>query len=284
MAVMPEGDTVWLAAKRLDERLSGRVLSAADLRVPALATVELTGRTVTAVIAHGKHLFTRFDDDTSLHSHFRMDGSWHLYRTGQRWHGGPTYDIRALLRTAEWDVVGYRLHDLGLVRTANESTYDGHLGPDVLRPDWDPATAIARILREPDRTIGEAILDQRNLAGVGNMYACEALFICRVRPWQRVDAVDVPAVVATSAELLQRNKGQPEQVTTGMQGRDRAHWVHGRHRRPCRRCGTPIQIGYLGEDHQSRVNYYCPTCQIGPGPTRRPPVTKPPGRGYRPRS
>lgn len=275
---MPEGDTVWLAAQRLDERLAGRRLTHADLRVPALATVDLTGRSVLSVVPHGKHLFTRLDDGTSLHSHFRMDGSWHLYRPGERWHGGPTHNIRALLRTEEWDAVGYRLHDLGLVRTIQEDRYDGHLGPDLLRADWDPALAVKNVGADPARTIGEAILDQRNLAGVGNLYACESLFAERVTPWSPVADVDVDAVVDRAARTMQRNRGVPEQNTTGLPGRDRTHWVHGRHRRPCLRCGTPIRTGYLGDDEQARVCYFCPACQTGPGPTRVPPPGRPPRR------
>ena len=134
---MPEGDTVWLTAHRLDAALAGRVLTVADLRVPELATTDLTGAAVTGVLARGKHILTRLDTGLTLHSHLRMDGSWHLSRAGVRPRRHPEHMIRALLGNGDWLATGYRVHDLALVPTGREDDLVGHLGPDLLGPDWD---------------------------------------------------------------------------------------------------------------------------------------------------
>jgi len=203
---MPEGDTVWLAGRRLDDALAGRVLTTSDFRVPQLATVDLTGRTVTEVVSRGKHLLTRVDDDLTLHTHFRMDGTWHLYRPGAAWHGGPDWQVRVLLGNAEWDAVGYRLPVVELLPRDRESEVVGHLGPDLLGPGWDPEEAARRLRAEPDREIGQALLDQRNLAGIGNLYKSEVLFLAGVSPWTPVRDVDVAAVVDRAHRLLDLNK------------------------------------------------------------------------------
>lgn len=178
---MPEGDTVWLAARRLRAALAGRPLARAELRVPQLAHVELTGRVVNDVVSRGKHLLTRLigggQAPATLHTHFRMDGSWHLYPPGQRWHGGPLWQVRAILANLEWEAVGYRLPVVELLPTAEESRVVGHLGPDVLGPNWDPGEAVRRLAAEPDRELGQALLDQRVLAGVGNLYKTELCFL-----------------------------------------------------------------------------------------------------------
>ncbi|POX42490.1 DNA glycosylase, partial [Streptomyces sp. Ru71] len=153
---MPEGDTVWQAARRLHGALAGRVLTRSDLRVPRYATVDLTGRTVLDVISRGKHLLTRIEGGLTLHSHLKMDGSWKVYAPGQRWSGGPAHQIRAILGNAERTAVGYRLPVLDLLRTADEERTVGHLGPDLLGPDWDPDRALANLLRDPARPLGEA--------------------------------------------------------------------------------------------------------------------------------
>ena len=206
---MPEGDTVWLTAHRLDRALTGRQLSLADFRVPALATVDLRGRTVTQVLARGKHILTRVDADLTLHSHLRMDGSWYLSRTGDRPpRRHPDHMIRVLLGNAEWRATGYRVHDLRLVRRADEHDLVGHLGPDLLGPDWDDAAAEANLRRAPDVAIGEALLDQRNLAGIGNMYKCEVLFVERLNPWTLVRAgARPPQAGANGAAAAARQPG-----------------------------------------------------------------------------
>ncbi|MDQ1600728.1 MAG: endonuclease, partial [Actinomycetota bacterium] len=129
---MPEGDTVWLAGRRLHEALAGRVLTRTDFRVPQLATADLTGRTVTEVVSRGKHLLFRIDDALTLHTHFRMDGTWHLYRHGDRWRGGPEREVRLLLENDTWQAVGYRLPVIELLPRDHEGDAVGHLGPDLL--------------------------------------------------------------------------------------------------------------------------------------------------------
>lgn len=257
---MPEGDTVWLAARRLGEALGGEVLTAADLRVPALATVELSGRRILEVVPRGKHLMFRLDDDRTLHTHFRMEGSWHLYRPGARWHGGPDHEVRAVLRTEPWVAVGYRLPVVELLPTSREGDVVGHLGPDLLGPDWDLDEALRRLSAEPGREIADALRDQRNLAGIGNIYACESLFICGVDPFRPVGTVpDLPEVVHTAHRLLTRNAPRASQSTTGDERRP--HYVHGRRGRPCYRCGSTIRMREQGQRPRSRVTYWCPTCQ-----------------------
>lgn len=257
---MPEGDTVWLAARRLHEALAGRTLTETDLRVPALATVDLTGREVVQVTSRGKHLLMDIDDGLTLHSHFRMEGTWHLYRPGDRWHGGPMHTVRAILRTSDRVAVGYRLGELDLWRTDEVTRHLRHLGPDVLGPDWDAQEVLRRILAHPEIPIVEALRDQRNLAGLGNIYVCESLFLHGVDPFTPVAGVADPAgIVETARELITRNAPRPSQATTGDERRP--HFVHGRRRRPCYRCGTPVRAREAGEPGRRRWTYWCPTCQ-----------------------
>ncbi len=260
---MPEGDTVWLTAARLHKALAGRPLTVSDFRVPALATVDLRGRTVTEVVARGKHLLARIDDDLTVHSHLRMDGSWYLSKasaSAPRRH--PEHLIRALLGNAEWLATGYRVHDLRVVARGAENELVGHLGPDLLGPDWDAGAAVTRLLRAPDVTIGDALLDQRQLAGIGNMYKCEVLFIEHVHPWTPVGAVaDLTRLVGTARRLLLANRDHPEQSTTGYLGRGRDHWVYERGGQPCLRCRTPIERADQGAPPRARSTYWCPLCQ-----------------------
>ncbi|MCZ2807635.1 DNA glycosylase [Modestobacter sp. VKM Ac-2983] len=264
---MPEGDTVWLAAQRMNTALAGARLTKGELRVPQLATVDLTGATVTEVVPRGKHMLTRFADGRTLRTHYRMDGSWHIYRKGTPWKGGPAHSIRAILATDEWDCVGYRLHDLRIVPTSGEGELVGHLGPDVLGPDWDLDEALRRLRSHPDEQIGVAVLDQRNLAGIGNLYKVETLFMTRTHPWTRVaDVPDLRGLVERARTLMLANRDHPEQSTTGSTRRGEDHWVFGRRGRPCRRCRTPILLGDQGPDTQERVTYWCPSCQAARSP------------------
>ncbi len=267
MVVVPEGDTVWLAAQRMNTALAGATLRRGELRVPQLAAVDLTGATVTEIVPRGKHMLTRFADGRTLRTHYRMDGSWHIYRTGRPWKGGPGHSIRAVLATDEWNCVGYRLHDMRIVPTSAEDELVGHLGPDVLGPDWDLDEALRRLRAQPDEQIGVAILDQRNLAGIGNLYKVESLFLTGVNPWARVaDVPDLPALVTRARTLMLANRGRAAQSTTGETRRGQDHWVAGRKGRPCRRCRTPILLGDQGPDLQERVTWWCPRCQATPVP------------------
>ncbi|QDY07124.1 Fpg/Nei family DNA glycosylase [Micromonospora sp. HM134] len=269
---MPEGDTVWNTARVLHRALAGARLTGSDLRVPALATTDLTGWTVAESASRGKHLLLRLTAPApvasttawTLHSHLRMDGVWRAYAPGERWTARPAHLIRAVLRGAEAVAVGYHLHELALLPTAEEERLLGHLGPDLLGADWDPAEAVRRLAAAPGVTIGEALLDQRNLAGVGNLYKCELLFLRGLSPWTPVGAVpDLPGTVALAQRLLAANRGRWTQSTTGSLRRGQTSYVYGRRAQPCRRCGTAIAKEDLGE----RVTYWCPTCQPTPPPT-----------------
>ncbi|WP_420167684.1 Fpg/Nei family DNA glycosylase [Streptomyces violaceoruber] len=293
---MPEGDTVLQTAARLHTALAGRELTRSDLRVPRFATADLTGRTVLDVIARGKHLLTRVEGGLTLHSHLRMDGAWRVYAPGERWRGGPGHQIRAILGNSEHTAVGYRLPVLELLRTDEESRAVGHLGPDLLGPDWDVDLALERLLAAPERPIGEALLDQRNLAGIGNVYKCELCFLARVTPWLPVGDLPegvLPRLVTAAERLLYANRDRPTRTTTiaaelrtppprppepdptaaGVPAPGRARtlppvrvreplYVYGRGRRPCLRCGTPIRRA----DQDDRPTYWCPACQSGPAP------------------
>ena len=264
---MPEGDTVWLAARRLDEALAGRVLTGSDFRVPQLATTDLAGQTVTGVTSRGKHLLTRLSSGMTLHTHFKMDGSWHLYRPGSRWGGGPEWQVRVVLATAEWNAVGYRLPVVDLLPSADEAQVVGHLGPDLLGPDWSPVEAQRRLLEDPSREVGQALLDQRNLAGIGNLYKAETLFLSGVTPWTTVGAVgDLGAILDRAHRLLDANKSRWQQSTTGDLRRGEQHWVFERAGRPCRRCGERILMAMQGDPPRERLSYWCPRCQRGPAP------------------
>ena len=262
MVTMPEGDTVWLAGRRLHDALAGHRLVGTDFRVPQLATTDLTGRVVCEVVSRGKHLLTRIDDDLTLHTHFRMDGTWHLYRPGDRWRGGPDWQVRVVLSTDQWQAVGYRLPVVDLIARGDEHRVVGHLGPDILGSDWDLDEALRRLAADPDREIGEALLDQRNLAGIGNLYKAESLFLARLSPWRRVgDVPDLAGVVENARRLLTINRRHPAQVTTGINRRGQEHWVYERNGKPCRRCRTMVQVAKQGAAPFDRLTYWCPTCQ-----------------------
>ena len=259
---MPEGDTVHLACKRLHQALAGQQLTATDFRVPQLATADLSGVRVLEVASRGKHQLFRFDDGNTLHTHFKMEGSWHLYRPGAQRRGGPDHQVRAILTTADWEAVGYRLPVVEMVPTEREDDVVGHLGPDLLDPAFDAAEAVRRIAKDPARTIGEALLDQRNLAGIGTVYRAETLFLSGIHPRRPVGEVpDLAKVVERARRLLSANKDRPEQTTTGDLRRGRQHWVFERARESCRRCGTRIREESFGPRGQERKSYWCPSCQ-----------------------
>lgn len=258
---------MYLTGRRLHAALAGHRLVRGELRHPRLVEHDLTGCTVTGVGTVGKHLFTRLDDGRSLHSHLRMDGSWHLYRPGMRWQR-PAHAARAVLATSERVAVGFALHDLELLATADEDRLVGHLGPDLLDPHWDDAhdaEALRRLTARGDHAIGLVLLEQRVMAGVGNLYRCEVCFLLGVSPWTRVrELPDPAAAVAWARRLLLRNADRPQQSTTGELARGRQHWVFERTGRPCLRCGTRIRSGEQGDGIYARVVYWCPRCQPDP--------------------
>ncbi len=255
---MPEGDTVWQTARRLDA-LDGQVLTASDFRVPSLATVDLSGRTVLETVSRGKHLLTRLSDGMTLHSHLRMEGRWDVQATGRPWRR-PEHEARVVLRTAETEAIGYAVL-IDLVATMAESSLVGHLGPDLLGPDWDPLEALKRLRRQEHVPIGVALLDQRNLAGIGNVYRAEACFLAGVDPHTPVgDLPDLPKVVVIAHRLLETHRDKHSRITTGDRRPGRRLWVY-RRQGGCLRCGTTILVDELGPEGEARTVWWCPSCQ-----------------------
>ena len=260
---MPEGDTVWRTARRLDRALSGKVLTRTDFRVPELATWDLSGALVTETVSRGKHLLTRIDADQewTLHTHLKMEGEWRVLEPGQSW-PRPGHTARVVLETGRVVAVGFQLGVVEIVARGREPEIVGHLGPDLLGPDWDADEAVRRLRAQPGRTIKEALLDQTRLAGVGNLYADELCFVTGVSPETPVTRVpDLPRMVARAHQLLDLNRHRAVQSTTGDLARGRTTWVHRRGGQPCRRCGTRIERSMLGDAGRERVTYRCPSCQ-----------------------
>ncbi len=261
---MPEGDTVYRAARTLDRALTDRRLVRTDFRVPQHATVDLAGGTVDGTVSRGKHLLTRIGHASgawTLHTHLKMEGSWQVYRPGARWRR-PTHQARVVLATDDAEAVGFSLGVVELLPTAEEHSVVGHLGPDLLGPDWDAAEAVRRLLADPGRAVRDALLDQRNLAGIGNMYAAELCFVSGLHPTRPVgSAGDVDRLVHTARAMLDLNKDRAVQATTGDLRRGETLWVYRRDKRPCRRCGTPIRVDLQGDPGRERATYWCPTCQ-----------------------
>lgn len=262
---MPEGDVVWLTARRLQTALAGRALTRSDFRVPRLATADLRGQVVREAVARGKHLLIRTDGGLSVHTHLMMDGTWRIRRAGP-----PPRDhrVRLVLANAEWLALGYSLGVVDLLRTAEEDKAVGHLGPDLLGPDWDPAEAVRLLHEQPERAIGEALLDQTRLAGIGNVYKAETLFLRGVNPWCPVAQVDdLTGLVQLAQRLLAANKERHGHITTGDLRPGQGHWVYGRAGRSCRRCATRIERANQGPDLRERVTFWCRHCQPSPPPT-----------------
>ena len=177
---MPEGDTVYAAARRLDEALAGHVVVRSDIRVPAFAIVDFTGQVVHSVASRGKHLLMRIGDQV-VHSHLKMEGEWRVYRTGQRW-TRPGFQARAIVAVPGAVAVGFDLGVVEVFPASEESDRMAYLGPDLLGPDWDATEAVRRLASMPDTPIAVALGEQRNLAGLGNVYVTEACFVRGIRP------------------------------------------------------------------------------------------------------
>ncbi len=276
---MPEGDTLYRTAAGLRPHLVGRVVSRASARVPGPQVARVVGATVTAVDAAGKNLLVRFDNGLELRTHLRMHGSWHRYRPGEPWRR-PVGRAVLVLEVDGTVAVCFDAPVVELLEVRAEGLHPplAGLGPDATADTFDSDAAVRR-LRGPARagtTVAEALLDQRALAGVGNVYKSEVLFIEHVDPFARV--ADLPE--ATLARLVDRarallvvNRGSVARVTTGPAGggetgtwdparrggRGGRLWVYGRAGRPCRRCGTVIRARRHGE--LPRTTYWCPRCQ-----------------------
>lgn len=282
---MPEGDTVLRTARRLHEALAGRKLERAELRWAELGGVDLAGRTVLEVVAYGKHILLRLAAGEgaggriataptwplTLRSHLRMDGSWFVYASGaRRWPSIDNPSVRAVLQGEEWTAVGDLLGMLDLVATEDESTLIGHLGPDILADDFlevGLSRAVERLAAGPDRPIGQALLEQTGVAGIGTFYMAESLFAGRISPWVPVGEVDLAPLLQVARKQLLRGVLLPAPNTTGDPRRGQGSYVHARSGRPCRRCGDTVRVASVGVAPTERPAFYCPTCQPGPTPT-----------------
>src|SRR5438034_5423158 len=269
---MPEGDTIFRAAQALDRALAGRLVERFQSVLPALMRVDhdrpIRGRTIESVCARGKHLLMAFSGDLFLHTHMRMNGSWHIYRPGGRWRR-PAHDMRILVATPDVVAVGFNvpIAEFLSARDLRRHRELGALGPDLLDASFDQSEVRRRVRSLPRETIGDVLLNQRVLAGAGNVFKSEILFVAAVDPFTRVDDLadaDLDRIISVARELMAMNtRGTGRQTTRSMDPRSKL-WVYGRGGLPCRKCGAPIQWRKTGVD--ARLTYWCPRCQ----PSRQP--------------
>ncbi|PPH99635.1 endonuclease VIII [Rathayibacter sp. AY1D1] len=262
---MPEGDSVHRLAARLRRAADGRTVLEGELRSGDAAGTSLAGLRILEHDTHGKHLLTRFSGGTTLHTHLRMQGSWTVTAPGRAVPRSVQKDVRVRLRLDDDSTVwGIDLPVVELLATRDEPRAVGHLGPDPLRADWDADEAVRRLSRLPDRPVVAALLDQRCLAGLGNLWANEVCFLRGVWPWRPIGSLDIRALVATAARGLRASVTIPGifQTTTGDTRRGERHWVAGRAGRPCLRCGTTVLVrDEVRDDPEQRRTWWCPHCQ-----------------------
>jgi endonuclease-8 len=268
---MPEGDTIFRTAEVLRAALVGRRVTAARAQPgPALRRVpdlsRLVGSTISSVESRGKHLLIGFDNGRTLRTHLRMTGSWHRYRPGERWRR-PMREASAILETAESVAVAFNTPLVELLTDAElrRSRPLGELGPDLLSPSFDLAESLRRLRDRSAAELGEALLDQRAVAGIGNVYKSEVAFLEGLDPWSTIAAFDdeqLEGALRAARRLLLANTRGGARVTTGSGARGEGLWVYGRSGRPCRRCGTLIRSRRQGE--LARLTFWCPRCQAPP--------------------
>lgn len=276
---MPEGDTIFRAARTLHRALAGHEVVAFSSEFPALNRIHedapVTGRTIERVRSAGKHLLMEFSGGLTLRTHMRMNGSWHIYRRGETWQR-PRRDMRIVIATQAFEAVGFNIPDAEFIAARALARHDQlrKLGPDLLADDFDVAEAVARIRARGETPIADVLLNQRVLAGIGNVYKSEVLFACRVHPFVRVADLDdgrLAHIVNTARRFLRTNVSETLPLMTTYAGyrkttrRDDPKerlWVYGRARLPCRRCGAPIALSKEG--HDARLTYWCPVCQTEP--------------------
>ncbi len=255
--------------------LVGRTVTGSDFRVPQHATADLSGRQVLAFDSYGKHMLTRFSGGLTLHTHFEMDGAWQLVGPGRRLPAAFDEEIRLVLATDGPTAYALRMPVLELVETGRETEVVGHLGPDLLAEPFDEAAALQRLAADPARPLVEAVLDQRNVAGIGNLWAVETCYLRGVSPWTPAAGVDVAAFLRLARRMMRHSLEHPGQVTTGDTRRGRTHWVYGRAGRPCRRCGTEVAFRDATGEPYARETWWCPVCQPGPFPSLADRPTRP---------
>ncbi|HYC89575.1 MAG TPA: DNA-formamidopyrimidine glycosylase family protein [Thermoanaerobaculia bacterium] len=262
---MPEGDTIHRAARTLHAALAGRTILRFETVFPQLARVEMTGRTVERVDAAGKNLLMHFSGDLHLRTHMRMNGSWHLYKPGERWRKRFS-DMRIILETDAWVAVAFNvpvaeMHDSRSLERQDDLL---NIGPDFLGETFDQEEAVRRIRARPDEEIADVLLNQRVVSGIGNEYKSELLFMSRVSPFAKVrDLTDeqLDTILKLSRKVMLANiqKRSPARITTFSLDPSQKQYVYSRGRKPCRRCGTPIEYAKQGKD--ARGTYWCPRCQ-----------------------
>jgi endonuclease-8 len=273
---MPEGDTIFRAARTLHRALAGHEVVRFESVFPALTRVDddapVAGRRVEGVTAAGKHVLMRFSGDLVLRTHMRMNGSWHIYRPGEPWRR-PRRDMRIVVATASFEAVGFNVPVAEFLGPRALARQDDLrlMGPDLLSEGFDPAEALRRLRGRPELSIADALLNQRLVAGAGNVYKSEVLFLCGVNPFARVADVDderIMAILATARKHLQANVIDPTasivtyrgyRRTTGRADPSERLYVYGRAGKPCRKCGTSISMSAQGPD--ARLTYWCPRCQ-----------------------
>ena len=263
---MPEGDTLHRTAYTLDRVLTGQRLIRVRSSVPAVAHAELAGHVVEAVKAQGKNLLIRFDDGRVLHTHLKMRGSWHVYRPGERFQR-PEHQARVVLEVSDALAVCFAAPTVRLLaaNAASSDPYLNGLGPDLIPDEFDLEQAVAGLQALGELSLGEAVMTQTALSGIGNIYKSETLFVCRLNPFQTVSRFDrdpLVHVVQTARELLRKNArpGSPQRTTTGAIGGQ--YWVYKRSGEACRVCGNTVRMQRQGALHRS--TYYCPSCQSSP--------------------
>jgi len=266
---VPEGDTLYRTAATLHRWLAGREVTAASTTVPGLPADRLVGQRVEKVEAWGKHLLVRFASGQTLHSHLRMSGSWHVYPVGDSWLR-PQRQARLVLTCGDRTAVCFNAPVVELLAARAEQVHPAlaRLGPDVLADDVDLETIRRRIRARPsDLALGEVLLDQTLVAGIGNIWRCEALFAEGHNPWKAqavLDDDELDALVSRASRLMRASAGivpepGPGSGDAAPSGRPFSRWVYKRQGQPCRRCGTIVVARRQGE--QARTAYWCPTCQ-----------------------
>ena len=274
---MPEGDTIFRAARTLRRALVGQVITRFETQLPQLQRVHddtpITGRTVEDVSSHGKWITIRLSGDLILLTHMLMSGTWHIYRPGERWQRSR-YDMRIVLGTDKFEAVAFKVPVAEFHTAASLAERPGfsQLGPDILAAEFDEQQAIANLRAHPEMEVADALLSQRVLAGIGNVFKSEVCFASQVNPFRKVAAVsdlELTRLTATARKFLKANvvDGATDRIVayTGMRRTTRlanpqeSLWVYSREGQPCRRCGTAIRVRKQGAG--ARVTFWCPNCQ-----------------------
>jgi endonuclease-8 len=274
---MPEGDTIFRAARNMHRVLAGHLVTRFETAYAHLNRVNvdspIAGRTIERVESAGKHLLIVFSGDLVLRTHMRMNGSWHLYRHGERWRRGPQA-MRVRIDTAEWVVVAFNVPVAEFVTPKELATKSpvAKLGPDLLGHEFDRSEAARRLMAAGHQPIAMSLLDQRLVAGIGNVYKSEVLFLAGVNPFTPSSAVpadQLSRMLDIARSLLKDNvvDGTSPRIqtyrnlrmTNPASNHDESLWVYGRSGKPCRKCGTPVEMKKMGVD--ARSTYWCSRCQ-----------------------